>query len=208
MDRVGNIHLIDAATRTGAAFVLLSVVGASSSHPIGLFRAKHAAEEMLRASGLPWTIVRATAFMETWGTIMSRPLQTSGKILVYGRGDNPINFVSATDVAALVSQATTSPSLRIQVLELGGPDNLTFNELAAILQETTGRRGTVRHIPRPVLQMMAWLTAAMKPALARQARAALAMDTIDMSFDPTATRRAFPSLPDTDMPSALKDLLA
>jgi hypothetical protein len=56
--------------------------------------------------------------------------------------------------------------------------------------------------------MMAWLTAAMKPALARQARAALAMDTIDMSFDPTATRRVFPGLPDTDMPSALKDLLA
>jgi hypothetical protein len=54
--------------------------------------------------------VRATAFMETWGTIMSRPLQTSGKVLVYGQGDNPINFVSATDVAALVSQAAAIPA--------------------------------------------------------------------------------------------------
>ena len=127
--------------------------------------------------------------------------------LVFGRGDNPVNFVSALDVAALVSQAATSPSLRGQILELGGPDNLTFNELAAILQETTGRRGAVRHIPRPALHMMASLTAAIKPALARQVRAALAMDTIDMSFDPTPTRRAFTSLPNTSMPSALKDLL-
>lgn len=208
VDRACNAHLIDAAARTGAAFVLVSVVGASPGHPIELFRAKHAAEEVLRASGLPWTIVRATAFIETWGMIMGLRLQTSGKILVFGRGDNPVNFVSATDVAALVERAVTDPGQRSQILELGGPDNLTFNELAAILQETTGRHGTVRHIPRPALYMMASLTAALKPALARQARAALAMDTIDMSFDPTSTRRAFPSLPNTGMPAVLKDLLA
>ena len=208
VDRAGNAHLIDAAARTRAAFVLVSVVGASSGHPIELFRAKHAAEEALRASSIPWTIVRATAFMETWGTIMGRPLQTSGKILVFGRGDNPVNFVSATDVAALVERAVTDPGLRGEILELGGPDNLTFNELAAILQQTTGRRGAVRHIPRPALHIMASLTAAIKPALARQARAALAMDTTNMSFDPSPTRRAFPSLPNTGMPSALKDLLA
>jgi uncharacterized protein YbjT (DUF2867 family) len=204
VDRAGNAHLIDAAVRAGAAFILVSVVGASPGHPIGLFRAKHAAEEALRASGLPWTIVRATAFMETWGAIMGRPLQASGKVLVFGRGDNPVNFVSAADVAALVSHAATAPGLRGQILELGGPDNLTFNQLAVILQEATGRQAAVRHIPRPALRAMALLAAAVKPALARQARAALAMDTIDMRFDPAATRRAFPSLPNTSMQSALK----
>ena len=208
VDRAGNAHLIGAAARAGATFVLVSVVGAGPAHPIGLFRAKRAAEEMLRASGIPWTIVRATAFMEPWATIMGRMLETSGKIVVFGRGDNPVNFVSATDVAALVERAVTAPGLRGQVLEIGGPDNLTFNQVAAILQETTGRHATVRHIPRPALRVMASLTAGIKPALARQARAALAMDTIDMTFDPTATRRAVRGLPDTDMPSAIKVLLA
>lgn len=208
VDRGGNAHLIDAAARTGAAFILVSVAGASPGHPIGLFRAKYAAEEMLRASGIPWTVVRATAFMETWGTIMGEPLRSSGKIPVFGKGDNPVNFVSATDVAALVSHAVTSPGLRGQVLELGGPDNLTFNQVAAIVQQATGCRGALRHIPRPALRATACLTAVIKPALARQARAALAMDTIDMTFDSTAARQAFPDLPNTDMPSALKDLLA
>jgi NADH dehydrogenase len=208
VDRAGNASLIGAAARAGAAFVLVSVVGAAPGHPIGLFRAKHAAEEMLRASGLPWAIVRATAFMETWAAIMGRMLETSGKIVVLGRGDNPVNFVSATDVASLVERAVTAPGLRGQVLEIGGPDNLTFNQVTAILQETTGRHAPVRHIPRPALQGMAWMTAAIKPALARQARAALAMDTIEMTFDPTPTRRAFPGLPDTDMPSVMKELLA
>jgi uncharacterized protein YbjT (DUF2867 family) len=208
VDRAGNAHLIEAAARTGAAFVLVSVVGASAGHPIGLFRAKHAAEETLHASGIPWTIVRATAFMETWGTIMGRPLQASGKILVFGRGDNPINFVSVNDVAALVGQATASPSLRGQTLELGGPANLTFNQVATLVQQATGRRGAVRHIPRPALHTMAIAAARLKPALARQARAALAMDTIDMAFDPAPTRQTFPDLPTTDMPTALKELLA
>jgi len=44
--------------------------------------------------------------------------------------------------------------------------------------------------------------------LARQARAALAMDTIEMTFDRLPTRRDFPDLPNTDMPTALKELLA
>ena len=46
-----------------------------------------------------------------------------------------------------------------------------------------------------------------KPALARQARAALAMDTLDLTFDPTPTRRAFSDLPETGIRAALKDLL-
>ena len=208
VDRAGNANLIGASARTGAAFVLVSVVGASPGHPIGLFRAKHSAEGTLRASGIPWTIVRATAFMETWGTIMGRPLQASGKTMVFGHGDNPINFVSATDVAALVGLAATDPGLRGHVFEIGGPDDLTFNQVAAIVQDAAGRHGTVRHIPRLALRAMACLTTAMKPALARQALAALAMDTLDMTFDSAAARRAFPGLPNTDMPSALKELLA
>ncbi len=94
--------------------------------------------------------MRATAFMETWGQIMGKPLQASGKVLVFGQGDNPINFGLAADVATLTARAATEPGLLGRVLELGGPDNLTLNQLAAILQQTTGHHGTVRHIPRPV----------------------------------------------------------
>ena len=114
----------------------------------------------------------------------------------------------ATDVACLVARVTTDPGLRGHVLELGGPGNLTFNQLAALLQETAGRRGAVRHVPRPALSAIAWLAAAINPALARQARAALAMDTLDMTFDSAATRQAFPDLPSTGIPSALEQLLA
>ena len=66
VDRDGNRHLVDAAARAGATVILMSVVGASAESPMELFRMKDAAEQYLRASGTQWTIVRSTAFLETW----------------------------------------------------------------------------------------------------------------------------------------------
>ena len=63
VDRDGNIHLVDAASHVGAAFVLVSIVEAASDSPIDLFRAKYDAEQYVRQSGLRF--VRATAFIET-----------------------------------------------------------------------------------------------------------------------------------------------
>ena len=169
VDRAGNANLIEAAQGAGVGhFILTSVVGAAPDSPLELFRAKHDAEQQLRSSGLAWTIVRATAFMETWITIIGEPMRTKGTTMVFGRGHNPINFVSASDVAALIERAITDPSLKGRILELGGPDNLTFNELAATLQQITDWHGAVRHVPRPMLRAMSIVMGVVKPALARR----------------------------------------
>lgn len=70
------------------------------------------------------------------------------KPIVFGRGENPINFVSVGDVTAAVEQAVIDANLRQQTIEVVGPDNLTFNELAALLQRIRERPAKVRHIPR------------------------------------------------------------
>lgn len=168
VDRDGNANLIDAAAKLGAHFVLMSVVGAAADHPMELFRAKHAAEQYLRASGTAWTIVRSTAFIELWAEILA-------KGVIFGRGTNPINFVSVTDVAAAVERAATDPGSAGKVVEVGGPRNLTFNELATLLQQSRGTSSKVRHVPRTLLRLIA--------PVSRQARAAVTMDTIDMTFE-------------------------
>lgn len=58
VDGRGNANLVDAAAAAGVGVVLVSVLGASPDSPVDLFRAKHAAEQHLRDSGTPWTIVR------------------------------------------------------------------------------------------------------------------------------------------------------
>jgi NADH dehydrogenase len=168
VDRDGNANLVDAAAQLGLDVILMSVVGASAKHPMEGFRAKHAAEQHLIASRARGTVVRATAFLELWDEIMTKPI-------VFGRGENPINFVSVHDVAAAVERAVVDPSLRGQIIEVGGPHNLTFNQLAALQQRVRGKTEKVRHIPPAVLRAAA--------PFSRQARAAVTMDTIDMTFD-------------------------
>ena len=140
VDRDGNINLIDAAAGVGADVVLVSTIGAGPDSPMELFRAKYEAEQHLKASSVRWTIVRASAFAELWADIMVKPI-------VFGNGDNPINFVSVADVAAVVERAVLDPASRGHTLEVGGPDDLTFNELAGILGTRQRRRR--QGAPRP-----------------------------------------------------------
>ncbi len=137
-----------------------------------LFRAKHAAEEHVRQTQVPATIVRAAAFAEMWAEIMKKPI-------VFGRGDNPINFVAVDDVADVVVHAATDASLRGSCIEVGGPDDLTFNDFAARLREVRGDSTKTRHVPRALLRALA--------PVSRQAAAGYAMDTIDMTFRSNAS---------------------
>jgi uncharacterized protein YbjT (DUF2867 family) len=204
VDRDGNANLIAAAAESNAAVVLMSMVGAAADSSMELGRMKFAAEQRLRASGVPWTIVRATPFLETWIGLLQSTASNSGRPLVFGRGDNPISFVCAGDVAALVDHVVITPSTRGKTLEIGGAERLTMNQLAAAVQDAAGRSSRPRHVPRTALRGMAVALQPFKPELARQARAALVMDTTDLVFDATTLHEEFPTLPST----TLADLLA
>ena len=80
IDRDGNRHLITAARAQGVEhLILMSVAQAAPDHPIELFRMKYEAEQDLLASDLAWTIIRPTAYMETWVTIIGRPIARDGQ---------------------------------------------------------------------------------------------------------------------------------
>jgi uncharacterized protein YbjT (DUF2867 family) len=197
VDRDGNVHLIEAARAARADMVLMSVVGAAPDSPLEMFRMKHAAETALAASGVPATIVRATAFLELWIDLLRHTAGRSNRPLVFGHGQNPINFVSVRDVAALVEHVVTDPASRGQTLQIGGPDNLTLDQLAHMVAADRGEATIARHVPRAALRAMAATVGRVRPALGRQARAALVMDHDDMTFDEHATRHRFTDLPCT-----------
>jgi uncharacterized protein YbjT (DUF2867 family) len=194
IDRDGNRHLIDAAVRSHATIILMSVVGAAPDHPIELFRMKDAAERHLRASAAPWTIVRSTAFLETWIDLMVQTTDRSGRVLVFGRGDNPINFVSVRDVGTLVERVIADPGARMQTLDIGGPDNITMTSLANAVQPA-GPAVAPRHVPPAALKAISLVFRPFWAERARQTAAALVLDTIDMRFDPAAIRARYPDLP-------------
>lgn len=135
VDDVGHRALIDAARAEGVRrFVYTSVLGASPDHPVDFWRTKHGVEQSLKASGLSWTILRPAAFME-------RHAHEPATIL--GRGDRPMNFVAVRDVARVAVHAVREPSAAGRTLEIGGPENLTQDEVAALCGRSHGY-GTCR----------------------------------------------------------------
>jgi NADH dehydrogenase len=203
VDRDGNANLIRAAKFAGADFVLMSTVGAAADSPMELFRMKYAAEQLAAASGVPTTIVRASAFLELWIEVLEQTASRSGRPLVFGRGQNPINFVSVADVAALLERAVIDPATRGEILEIGGPENLTFDQLARAIQAAAGHPESPRRVPPVMLHLMANSIGRVKPELGRQARAAIAMDRSDLTFDATRIRARYPDLPCTALAGVL-----
>jgi hypothetical protein len=79
--------------------------------------------------------------------------------------------------------------LRDQVIDLPGPDNLTMTQLAQHLGASRTRR-----VPRGALRVLSGVVAPVAPAFARQTRAAVVMDTTDMSADASELCRRFPEI--------------
>jgi len=190
VDLRGNRNLLRAAGDAGVElFILLSVLDARPDHPMALHRAKYAAEQQLKSSELSWTVLRPSSYVETWIDIVGGKLASGGPALVFGRADNPINFVSVQDVATLTERAITDPALRGQAIDVPGLDNLTMEQMAQRLGAKT-----VRRVPRVALRCLSTVLTPVAPAFARQTRAAVVMDTTDMTADATALCARFPDI--------------
>jgi NADH dehydrogenase len=138
--------------------------------------------------------------------VIGAKIGRGGPAMVFGRGENPINFVSTVDVAAVVAAVVGDPAYAQQTIEVGGPDNLTLNEFARALlarRGTPGGGGRIQRIPRPMLRLMAATAGPVSPAFARQAAAAIAMDTTDMAFNSTTLRARFPTIAWHTLPDVL-----
>jgi len=182
VDGAGNGNLIHAAETAGAEhFLLVSVRGAGPHHPMELMRMKFQAEQELKASRLAWTIVRPSLFMETWASVVGEPLMKQGKALVFGRGRNPINLVSACDVADVIMRAVTEPAMRGVEVDVAGPDDITLLQCAATIASAAAVPNRYTRIPRPALRLMSVLARPISPTFARLAHDAVVMDTLDFT---------------------------
>jgi uncharacterized protein YbjT (DUF2867 family) len=206
VDYRGNSNLIQAARTAGVEhFILVSVHGAAPDHPMELFRMKFLAEQELRESGLAWTIIRPTAYMETWANILGKPLLKTKRTRIFGRGNNPINFVSADDVARYVELAVVDQNLRGGLMEVGGPENLTMNQFVGHFEVLAGKEVRKSHVPLLMMRLMTVLMRPVNPTLARQVQAGVVMDTHDMSFDLPEADGRHASVPP---PTSLTDVVA
>ncbi len=193
VDGRGHKDLIDAAKDADARhFVYISMEGVESN-PTPFARFKQEVEQYLKTSGLSFTILRPTFFMETHAhTMIGQPILETGKATLFGKGNSPRNFVAADDVAEYALIALHDDHAKGQTIEIGGPENLTNMEVAALYEKLAGRTAKVSHMPRMALRVMSGLLRPFHPGLSQVMKFSLWADTSDQTFDPGETLKQYP----------------
>jgi uncharacterized protein YbjT (DUF2867 family) len=113
--------------------VALSIVGTDRTPDNGYFRAKVAQEKLIETSGIPYTIIRSTQFLEFLGGIAAS--SADGNMVRLSPG--LFQPIAADDVAAIVADvALTAP--RSGIVEIAGPERAPFNEIVARYLKAVG----------------------------------------------------------------------
>ena len=113
--------------------VALSIVGCDRTPENGYFVAKVAQEEVIEAAGVPYTIVRATQFMEFIGGIAD--FSADGGTVRIGEG--LFQPIAVDDVAATLTQIALAAPLNGKV-DIAGPDRAPFAEIVARYLKSVG----------------------------------------------------------------------
>jgi uncharacterized protein YbjT (DUF2867 family)/uncharacterized protein (DUF433 family) len=154
VDLEGQKSLIDAASAAKVVhYVFVSVssnLGKQGGNP--LIDAKRSVENHLGQSGLTYTILRPSFFMEIWLSPHLGFDFQNAKATIYGSGKNKISYVSLHNVADFVVEALSNPASRNGVIELGGPEALSPIEVVHIFEELAGRTFETQFIPEEQLQ--------------------------------------------------------
>src|SRR5689334_21683586 len=106
--------------------VALSIVGTDRTPDNGYFRAKVAQEKLIEASGVPYTIIRSTQFLEFLRGIAA----SSAKDNTVRISTGLFQPIAADDVAALVAEVALAAP-RHGIIEIAGPERAPFYEIVA-----------------------------------------------------------------------------
>ena len=119
--------------------VALSVVGADRMPDSGYMRAKVAQEKLIKAGGVPYTIVRATQFFEFLGGDRRRRGRTATRS---ASPTPPMQPLAADDVAAALADVAVGAPVN-GTIEVAGPERVPIAELAGRFLAASGDKRTV-----------------------------------------------------------------
>jgi uncharacterized protein YbjT (DUF2867 family) len=151
-DHTGQLALVDAARAAGVErFVFVSFSGGIAGDD-ALTAAKRGVEARLRESGMTFTILRPTNFMEVWLGPHLGFDAANARATIYGAGDNPISFISRDDVAEFAVQALDNAAATNATIELGGPEALSPHQVIRIFERVGGRPFEMRYVSEAALE--------------------------------------------------------
>ena len=152
VDQKGQLALVDAARKAGVEHVVFISFRENPTIQYPLTVAKRAVEHALQASGMDYTILQASYFMEIWLTPALGFDVANGKVRLYGDGSHPISWISYRDVARAAVAAVAEPTARNMIVELGGPQALSAREVVRMFEAAGAGEIATESVPEAALE--------------------------------------------------------
>lgn len=143
-------NVVAAAKETKVSRLIhMSALGAKEDGSTPYLRTKFAAEELVRQSGLSYTVFRPSLIFGRGGEALKMFGDMVAKYVVPIIGDGQYRFqpVSVTTVAQGFEKALELEAAKGQTLDVGGPDNVTFDEIMDTLARVMGKTIVKIHLP-------------------------------------------------------------
>ncbi len=151
VDDEGQNNLINAAVDADInQFVYVSFCAMTGEFP--LQTAKRKVEKHLAESGLNYTILQPTFFMEAWLSPALGFDYPSAKATVYGEGKNRISWIAITDVASFAVASLDNPATKNRSIELGGLTALSPLEVVNIFEASHGKKFELQFVHEEALR--------------------------------------------------------
>jgi uncharacterized protein YbjT (DUF2867 family) len=158
-DGKGTVVAARTAHKLGVRrFVYLSGAGAGEGRPQPWFRAKDMAEAAIRETGMEHALLRPSWTYGPGDRSMNRFVafcRSFPVVPVIGNGRTPIYPVYVKDVARCLAEAVRREDVKQTVLELGGPERLTMDEIIRSVQSVLDRRRPLIHQPAALMKLLA-----------------------------------------------------
>lgn len=145
--------LIDAAKRSGVKHIVKQS-STEADKSIGLGKFHREQEELIKASGMAWTMVRPSMFMTQTIRWWAATIKSRSAVYFPG-GKGKVRAIDPRDVAAISCVVLTQPGHEGRTYSVTGPESLTVGEMVAIIGKVLGKR--IRYISIPPVLAGVWL---------------------------------------------------
>ena len=152
INRQGTANVVAAANEAGGVkhIVLVSAIGATNNPSFRYGHSKWEGEQAVINGGLPYTIIRPSiifgegdAFLNTLAALV----RVFPLVPVAGMGRNRFQPIAVADAARCIVQALDRDDLKGKTVEIGGPEQPSYNEIVALVAATLGKKSRRLHVP-------------------------------------------------------------
>lgn len=157
----GTRHMLAAtltATPKKARFIHMSALGADVHSQSRYSQSKGQAEELVKKSGLPWTIFRPSLIFgvgdDFFGRVLKELVSTAPIVPQIGDGAFPFRPISVQDVAQAFVSALEHPAAPEQSFDLTGPEELSFRQLLQEELRALGKQKPIVPVPLPLMNLL------------------------------------------------------